>query len=251
MLRASLRGVARVAGARAPVNWPRLLFRYTDQKARDHLTALQANFAATQAAYASVPKSPEKIDWAHFKVTIKTPGVVDAYRAEYESEVAKQVKVNESELQTKLKAQAAEVTRLEKKALESKEKLDDLAYAVEELTWMRDNLDMVDSTLIDQFYPGMTEWQAERELEGNAFTHEAAYDKLDAVDLKELRKQLSEGNVRALAGIQFVEGTAPWLTYHGWMRHVKRQHTMDEEMKNPHLSTIYRAHQLKTLLGRV
>ncbi len=70
--------------------------------------------------------------WLGVQNTIRTPGVVDQFKAEYDEQMKKEVKLNQTEVAAKKQVQEAEVRALEAKAATSSDFLRELTA---EIAW--------------------------------------------------------------------------------------------------------------------
>jgi len=245
--------------ARAPVNWGRLIFRYTDTKTREHLAHLQSKFAEITGLYATVPKAVEPIDWGYWQKTIRTPGVVDQFRKEYEQEMVKEVKLNPSDEAAKKQRQEQEIRTFEAKAETSGTFLSELDSEIAWTKQWHDNpTEVIRGTWIswnkfkrDNYYPNYKIHRMNRLLFlGDPFQRDARpVDRINSVDLVELRKQLDNGNVRALAAIAPMADEVGDLTalqrpfVKKWMKPID----YEAAFKNPNTSLVYRAYALKQI----
>jgi len=258
--RSAMMAAARRRATRASVNWTRLIFRYTDPKAREHLAKLQSKTTEVSALYGGVIKSIPPIDWSRWQSVIKTPGVVDTFKGEYDTAMQKVVKLNEQELAAKRSQQEAEIRTVEQKASTSAEFLAELK---EEIAWTNHwyerPFDVAKGSRIswndfavEHFYPNLKIHRMNRRLFLNQpFQYERPYDKIDQVDLVELRKQLALGNVRAMAVVTPIleavkDGMNGLLRPFNkkWLRNID----YDDQFKNPTNSLAYRAYALKQIL---
>merc|ERR1712167_15468 len=73
--------VARVAATRATrLDWAALSGKVTSDKGKAELNALRSQYSEILKAVDAAPEKTPTIDWAHWKATIKTPGVVDGFQ---------------------------------------------------------------------------------------------------------------------------------------------------------------------------
>jgi len=252
--------MSRLQAPRAPVNWPRLIFRYTDEKTRAYLAQLQHKFAEVSAAYATVPKTVEPIDWNFWKKTIRSKGVVEQFEQEYVTEMKKEVKANATELEQKKRQQEAEIRGIEEKAATSADFLRELNS---EIGWTKKWYDNTDAVIegtwiswnkfkVEHFYPNYKIHRMNRVLFLGDPTQRLVrdVDKMSSVDLVELRNQLNNGNVRAMAAIVPIKTEVgdvsalqrPFVKK--WLKDVN----YDEAFKNPNASVVYRAYALRQIL---
>jgi len=205
-----------------------------------------------------VPKEVPPIDWDHWRKAIRTPGVVEQFKSEYDTEMKKENKLNTAELEQKKRTQEAEIRALEGKAATSadflKELKDEIAWTQH---WYERPEEMTQGTFQswnqfkrDHYYPSYKIHRMNRYMFlGQPLRHSGRdVDKLKNVDLVELRKQLDSGNVRAMAAVvpilnEFdVSGlqrpfSKKWLPTPNW----------EEVFKNPNTSLVYRAFALKQI----
>jgi len=251
----------KVSVGRAPVNWPRLIFRYTDQKAREQLAQLQSKFAEVAGLFTAVPKEVPEIDWDYWRKEIRTGGIVDRFKSEYEEEMKKETKLNTAEVEAKKRAQETEIRALEAKVQTSHQFLSELKPEIEWLQHWYDNVEDVtkgsprswNKFKRDHYYPTYKIHRMNRFLFlGNPMQDTGrAVAKIDNVDLVELRKQLEAGNVRAMAAV------APIMSEVTDLDSLKRPFTKkwikpvnyEEIFKTPTSSLSYRAFALKQIAG--
>jgi hypothetical protein len=251
---------ARPAVKRSAVPWARLMFRYTDPKQREKLAQMQTRFQEVQGLYAAVPKEAEDIDWNHWSKTLKTPGVVDKLKATYDDALSKQTKLDLNEESARKAKQDSEIRAIEAKAEVSKDFLNELKS---EISWTEkwyNNVDEVAQGTFnswnefkrENYYPTYKIHRVNRVMFGNNPSRYAArpVDKLKNVDLIELRKQLSEGNVRALGAVsQIISEVGDLMSLQRpfikkWIKPIN----FDEVAKEPTKSLVYRAFALEQLL---
>jgi len=236
----------RIFGAVSPllsgraVNWKRLLFRYSDNKKRDHLTSLIARFGEIQKLYASLRTTKiEPIDWNHWHNTIKTPGIVNTYKARYEEEMKKEVKVDEHKQKQRAAEYLTELKKAEELASAVPGNILAMQNEIASLQWEKDNLESLDLSFFYRKYPGMEESFRREATDGQWFV-DSELEKLDSIDFKELRKQLNDGNVRALQALSFL----PSFTLGPYSNTTPK--SVEDILKNYHTSIVWRASQLKT-----
>jgi len=244
---------------RAPVNWPRLLFRYAGSKTREQLALLQSKFSEVTTLYGSVPKTIEPIDWASWKKSIRTPGIVDQFQSEYEAEMKKEVKLNTAEIAAKNAQQEQEIRALEAKAQTSAEFLSELTAEIGwTQKWYNNPEEVVKGTMLswnrfkrEHYYPNYKIHRMNRLLFlGDPLQSEGREaDRIDGIDLVQLRKQLENGNVRAMAAVVPIfsavgdMSSLQRLFIKKWMKPVD----YEEAFKNPNTSLAYRAFALKQI----
>jgi len=252
---------SRPMATRAPVNWTRLIFRYTDPKTRAHLAHLQGKFAEVSGLYASVPKKFEDIDWKHWQSAIRTPGIVNQFKSEYDEQMKKEVKVNAAEAAAKKAAQDNEVRALEQKAQTSAEFLSELKSEIAWTSEWEANTEQVTMGTFkswnkfkrDHYYPNYKIHRVNRALFLGQPMRRAGREvnKINNVDLVELRKQLDGGNVRAMAAVVPILNEVGDLTALQRPFHKKwiKPTNYDETFKTPTSSLAYRAFALKQIIG--
>jgi len=246
--------------ARASINWTRLIFRYTDQKTRDHLAHLQSKFTEVSALYNGIPKKIEPVDWAYWKKMIRTPGIVNEFEKEYELEMKKEVKLNTTEIEQKGRQQAGEIRAIEEKAATSADFLRELNGEIEwTQKWYANPEEVIRGSWMswnkfktDHYYPNYKIHRMNRLL----FLGDPAQrlvrpvDRITSIDLVELRKQLNNGNIRAMAAVVPIKADVGDLTalqrpfVKKWLKDVN----YEEAFKNPNTSVAYRAYALKQIL---
>jgi len=190
--------------ARASVNWNRLIFRYSDEKKKVSLSALQSKWADIQSLHSALPRDVKTIDWNYWRKTIKTPGVVDEFKKRYETEISKQVKVSESDMSRRALEYQQEVKAAEELAGKSDGNIAELEKEIEGIEWEKENIDKLDLEWYYKKNPGSEEYFQKEADEAMWFT-DPDMEKLETIDFKELRKQLNQGNVRALAALSFAK----------------------------------------------
>jgi len=77
------RGVFRATRV-ARLDWAALSGKVTSDAGKAELNALRAVYADIAKAVDQAPATAPQIDWAKWSATIKTPGVVDEFKAAYE-----------------------------------------------------------------------------------------------------------------------------------------------------------------------
>jgi hypothetical protein len=245
---------------RAPINWNRLIFRYTDSKTREHLAQLQGKFAEITGLYASVPKKVDDINWDEYRKTITTPGIVDQFKSEYDEQMKKEVKANAAELAAKKSSQEGEIRALEAKAATSAEFLSELKSEIAWTEQWEQNPEQVtqgtqnswNQFKQDHYYPAYKIHRVNRVLFlGDPMRNVGReVNKIDNIDLIELRKQLENGNVRAMGAV------VPLISEVGDVTALQRPFikkwikptNYDDTFKNPNNSLPYRAFALKQIL---
>jgi hypothetical protein len=243
--------------ARAPVDWPRLFFRYTEEGDRLRLTKLQQKFNEILTKYNSVSKNVEPINWEYWNAQIKTPGVVDKLRAEWETALKVEHKPDPAEIEAKKSVQARELAQLETNTEASKEKVRALETAI------MDRQSSIDSRFTDwtverihQEFPGFEKYMEESFEDANYLPPDET-EKWRSVNWLEIRRQLLMGNVRPLAVRLTLPPNLP-LTWepqgpmkvlvdkYGW-RPIDEKFT-EEVLAKPDLHPVVRAYQLRQLL---
>jgi hypothetical protein len=248
--------------ARESINWPRLLFRYTDPKAREQIASLQTKFNEVQSLHSSLPKKIDEVDWTHWRTTIKTKGVVDTLEKEYKAAMSKVVTLNESEVDAKKRAQAVEVKALEDKASVSNEFLTELK---DEISWTEHWMNHAEDVKRGRFrswnrwkrtyrYPAYKIHRVNRVLFlGRRYQRAGRpVNKIHNIDLVELRKQIDAGNIRAAAGVVAI------LNQIGSLQGLQRPFIKkwikptdyEEAFRTPTNSLAYRAFALKNVLAK-
>jgi hypothetical protein len=259
MLRRTLRSstITRALPARAPVDWPRLFFRYPEDNDRLRLTKLQQKFNEVLTKYNAISKTVEPINWEYWQNIIKTPGVVDALRKEWETALKVEYKANSAEIDAKKAIQAKEIASLETNTEASKEKVRALEGGIADRQASIDTR-FSDWTVdrIHQEYPGFEKYMEETFEEPNYCPPDNS-DKWRAVNWLEVRRQLLMGNVRPLA-VRLTLPPAlpiPWepqgamkvlVDKYNW-RNVDEKYT-EEVLAKPDLHPVVRAYQLRQLL---
>lgn len=248
------------------VNWPRLLFRYTDPKAKEHLVSLQSKFSEVSSLYASVPKSVDAIDWSQWQKNIRTPGIVAELKAHYDKEMSKVVKVNTVELDTKKKAQENEIRQLESNQGESAEFLKDLRseldywqslYNYENVfVWINDVHSDWRNFPTHRYKKQAYKlgWTPTRQV-SKRWKLRAFHTVWRNLDLKELRKQLAAGNTHATNPFYVTWERVPrhlyWYVPFDKKWFGQAPAAWSEVSANPQNSIIYRAFQLRQITGKV
>jgi len=229
-----MRNVARA------VNWSRLIFRYSDEKKKATLSSLQSKWADIQSLHAALPKEIKPIDWNYWRKSIKTPGVVDEYQKRYESEMKKEIKVSESEINRRATEHQAEMKKAEEISFQCDGNITKLEKEIDELEWEKDHVDDLDLQWFYNKYPGSEEELLKEADEAMWFT-DPDMEKFDTIDFKELRKQLNQGNVRALAALSFAKynKTATFGPY------TINPKSIEEIVKNYQQSPVWMAHQIE------
>merc|ERR1711998_631038 len=77
------RGVFRATRA-ARMDWVALSSKVTSDAGKNELASLRAAYADVVKAVDSAPTTTPTVDWAKWQATIKTPGIVDEFKAAYE-----------------------------------------------------------------------------------------------------------------------------------------------------------------------
>jgi len=258
-LRASMMSRSHLA-PRADVNWARIIFRYTDDKTRSFLAQLQHKFTEVATMSAALPKAVKPIDWDYWKKTIRTKGVVDQFEQEYNAEMKKEIKINPTDIESARRKQETEIRAIEEKASTSAEFLRELKS---EIGWTQkwyDNTEQViagtwiswNKFKVDHYYPAYKIHRMNRVLFLGDPTQRMVreVDKINSVDLPELRKQLNNGNIRAMAAIVPIkEGVGDVSALQRpfakkWLKDVN----YEEAFKNPNASLVYRAFALRQIL---
>jgi len=225
------------------VNWKKLLFRYNNNpKRREEVSRSSAKINEISSLYFALPKTVEPIDWNFWKNSISTPGIVDKIKAEYDSEMQKQVKFDEEAEKKHYQAFEAEYELAEKEAEKVEKNTETFNREIEILEFEKKNIDKLTTQYFFDKYPGLEEKFEKEQDEGQYFT-DPEYEKVFTIDFKELRKQLSLGNVRALSVLSFmpphdgIDVSSPGY----------KNVPMEELMKNPQNSPIWQAAQIKSL----
>jgi len=249
MLRSSAFGrVVRGATGRA-VNWERLIFRYSDPAKKEALQSLSARYAEVNALHASLPKAADgvtaastpPIDWQAWRKVIRTPGVVDAYQAKYEAATKKEAAVDNAGLARRLQENDAELAVASAAAAKAASNIEALQREIRVWQWEKDNIDELTVEYYLAKYPGLHEKIINQCIDDDWFAGDEN-EKLFSVDLKELRRQLNEGNVRALAALSFAAdrktiSIGPYKDLPVPSR--------EEQIKNPACSIIWQAAQIR------
>merc|ERR1711907_893424 len=79
---AMIRGALRSTRV-ARLDWAALSSKVTSDSGKAELNALRAAYSDIVKTVDSAPASAPAIDWAKWKATIKTPGIVDSFQAAY------------------------------------------------------------------------------------------------------------------------------------------------------------------------
>jgi len=222
------------------------MVRYPDPNRRSQLAGLQHKFSETQQLANSLPTKIPKIDWSYWASSIKTPGVVEHYQKLYEAEKKKEVKVNEIELKASQTAYKQEIAQLEKEKEKSIKFIDQIKSYKKTLEGDRAKLENIEHTHGDLYdrHPALLEQYRTEMHEGEYYISDEL-EKLDTVDLVELRRQLEAGNVKSLAAVSNLP--APKNLNLGPFNDPEWKYVPFEE-KDAANSLVYRAKQIKSLM---
>jgi len=222
------------------------MVRYTDPSRRTQLATLQHKFSETQQLANSLPTKIPQIDWSYWASSIKTPGVVEHYKKLYENEQKKEVKVNEQELSASQNAYKQEIAQLEKSKEKSIKFIDEIKAYKQTLEEDRAKIENIEHTHGDLFarHPGLLEQYRNEMHEGEYGLHEEV-EKLDNVDLVELRRQLEAGNVKSLGALSSLP--PPKNLNLGPFNDQEWKYVPFDE-KDASSNLVYRAKQIKALL---
>jgi len=223
------------------VNWTRLIFRYEDEKKKASLTSLQSKWAEIRSLHASLPREVKPIDWNYWKKSIRTPGVVDEFKRKYDAELSKEIGIADPDAAQRFAQNETELKRAETVAANAEKKIPALQEEVDEMTWEQNNLEKVDVNYWLKKYPD-AHAEFVRQADHAEWFPDPDDEKLETVDYKELRRQLNEGNVRALAAISFLK-VRPETR--GPFKGATQFSSVDEIIKNYQQSPVWLAHQIE------
>jgi len=234
------------AGLRSFVNWNRVMFRYSDPAKREKLANLKAKTSEIQ----ELLRSPDTasggaagIDWDAWQSAIRTPGVVDMFRRKYEKNLEKEFRVDTSDDAKRQQEFETEMQQAEKLAAEADANVEALNEELAVQQWELDNTVIDDMPYMLARNPrAFEEAKSMAHSENMTFAIEKETMGLTGLDFKELRKQLNEGNVRAMAVFAGLPDTG--VLNLGPYKNMKVP-TREEQMKNPSASIIWIAAQIE------
>jgi len=223
------------------VNWNRLIFRYRDEKKKSALVSLQSKWGEIQQLWSALPAKVDPINWAYWRRVIRTPGVVDEFQRKYDEEMKKEISVSQPDIAKRTKEHQGELEAAEVLAKKADENISELEKEISVVEWEKENVDNLDLNWTFKKFPGLQEQQIE-EFANSMWFPAPELEKLETIDWKEMRRQMNNGNVRALAALSFMN--YPATTSFGPYKDI-RMAPSDELIKNYQSSPIWIAHQIQ------
>jgi len=225
------------------VNWKRLLFRYNKPEARAHITHLQTKINEVQQLYSSLPKRRDEVKWKDWEKKIKTPGVVAAYKSWYEAEMRQpQAQVKAAAAKTE---QAREINELEAQRPRIEAKLAELAKEAAINEDFKAKLELATMDDIEDMLPGLHDYLSLR-LRNDQWVWDLDV-KLESLDVFELRRQLNNGNAKALSVLQFADENEVPFGRPGRLTLREKFTSFGELVAKAEESVVHRAHLLKEI----
>jgi len=219
------------------------MFRYSDAAKREKLATLKAKTTEVEDQLRGADKEGEPIDWDSWNKAIRTPGVVDTFRGKYEKNLQKEFQVDRRDDAKRQQDFETELQHAEKLAAEADANVESLNEEAVVQQWELDNNVIEDLPYMMARNPkAFDDAMTMAKSENMTFAIEKDTQGLVGLDFKELRKQLSDGNVRALSAFAGLPDTG--VLNLGPYKNMKVP-TREEQMKNPSSSIVWIAAQIE------